>query len=63
MKVWALDANGDDYHGSRTVAVFRTEEAARAEADRWRTDQDPCAECGHLYWFSVYEVDFLDEGE
>jgi len=59
MKVWVLDENGDDYHGSRTVAAFRTEEAARREADLMRVDQEPCAECGHLYWFSVYEVELL----
>lgn len=59
MKVWILDENGDDYHGSRTVAVFRNEIDARREADVMRTEQVACQDCGHLYWYSVYQVDLL----
>ena len=57
MKIWLLNENGDDYHGSRVVCAYKNEEQARKEA-LWLTEnQDPCEDCGHLYSYSVSIID------
>ena len=60
MKAFIIMENGDDYHGTRAVCIYLDREKADKEADNLQKTQEACAECGHLYSYSVLPIPIKD---